>query len=234
MNENKAIIECTNVDYFEEYFDLKTDYGLVKQALSGNEILNKAMEYGYGMRILRQNKLETIIGFMISANNNIKRIQNSMNELSQEFGTKINSFLGTYYAFPTLEQLSKVTKEDFVRFGTGYRAGHLVETIEVLNIWNLEELEKLDTPDLLKKFIGLKGIGQKVADCIVLFSYYRTDVVPVDTWVFKIYNKYFNQEKQTVNKSYMRKELTKVFKAYSGYAQQYLFYYERQMSRKLI
>lgn len=227
----KVEILCTNEDYFENYFDLKTDYSKIKQNLSTHLLLKQAIEYGYGMRILKQGKLETIIGFIISANNNINRIKNSMKKLREQFGTKTVSKLGEYYAFPTLDQLSVVSTEQFVSLGTGYRAPHLVKAIEQLKQFDLEQLSVLETANLKNKLIKLQGIGSKVADCILLFSYYRTDVVPVDTWVEKVYNKYFSQNNQIKNREIIREEFFNIFTKLSGYAQQYLFYYERQFGK---
>ena len=230
---NKVEIFCTNENYFENYFDLKTNYNEIKKDLQFDDTMKKATIYGYGMRILRQHKLETLIGFIISANNNIKRIQKTMFSLCKKFGTKIEHNIGTYYTFPTLKELSKITKEEFLELGAGYRADYLVKTIKYLNenSFNLEKLEQLNTEELNKFLVSLYGIGQKVADCILLFAYSRTDVVPVDTWVDKIYNKYYGEENNKKNRSEIRKEFLNYFKKLSGYAQQYLFYYERDKSK---
>jgi N-glycosylase/DNA lyase len=210
--ENKVEIFCTNADYFEHYFDLKTNYAIVKQNLSQHPVLMKAINYGYGMRILRQPPLETTIGFIFSANNNVGRIQASMLKLKQQFGTKMESAIGSYYAFPTLEQLKKITKEQFLALGAGYRASYLTETIK-------------------NYFTKLKGIGSKVADCILLFAYYKTEVVPVDIWVEKVYQKYFRQNNQIKSREQIRTYFLNIFTKYAGYAQQYLFYYEREVGK---
>lgn len=226
---NETVIECTDENYFENYFDLKTDYSHIKQQLSQFEVLKNAMEYGGGIRILRQDKLEMFISFIISANNNIKRIQNSIKKLSEKFGTKINSKqFGDYYAFPTLEQLNKITEQDFLDAGVGYRAVQLVKFIKQLNEIDLEVFSALPTEKAINELIKLSGIGPKVADCVLLFGYYKMDVFPVDTWIEKIYNNYFSQNAQISNRTIIRKNLTDIFTKLSGYAQQYLFYYERQ------
>lgn len=230
---NKVEIICTNTKYFENYFDLKTDYNEIKRALQIDETMRKAVSYGYGMRILRQHKLETLIGFIISANNNIKRIQKTMYGLCKEFGTKINHNIDTYYAFPNLQQLSKISKEEFLKLGAGYRADYLLKTIKYLseNNVDLEKLEELDIEKLNIFLLSLYGIGQKVADCILLFAYSKTEVVPVDTWVDKIYNKYYGANKNVKNRKQIREEFLNYFKKLSGYAQQYLFYYEREQNK---
>jgi N-glycosylase/DNA lyase len=226
--DDKVVIECTNEQYFENYFDLKTDYSKIKQQLSKFEVLKEAIEYGSGIRILRQNKLEMIISFIISANNNIKRIQNSIKKLSEQFGKKMDSQFGTYYAFPTLEELSKVTEEDFKNLGVGYRAPQLVKVIKQLSEVDLNSFDIMPTQTALNELIKLAGIGPKVADCVLLFGYYKMDVFPVDTWIEQIYNFYFNKGEVFKNRILIRKNLTDIFTKLSGYAQQYLFYYERE------
>ena len=227
--DNEVVIECSSEDYFEHYFDLKTDYASIKEELKQFEVLNKAIEYGYGIRILRQNELEMIISFIISANNNIKRIQGSIKKLSQKFGRKIESpKFGTYFAFPTLDELNKIEEVDFVEAGTGYRASQLVKAVKQLNNIDLNIYSNMDTNTAINELIKLSGIGPKVADCVLLFGYYKMDVFPVDTWIEKIYNNYFSQNACITNRLAIRKNLTNIFTKLSGYAQQYLFYYERE------
>ncbi len=190
--------------------------------------MKNAVEYGYGIRILRQAKLEIIIGFIISANNNIKRIQGSLKKLCTSYGTlKKDDNLGEYYAFPTLAQLSKITESEFKELGVGYRAKSLVKAIHQLKSFDLQTIEKIKTEEAIKKLTELSGVGPKVADCILLFTYYNMEVFPVDTWIEKIYNNYFVEKERITNRVLIRKNLTDIFKELSGYAQQYLFYYER-------
>lgn len=223
------VIECTNEHYFEYYFDLKTDYSKIKKELSQFEVLKKAIEYGSGIRILRQNKLEMIISFIISANNNIKRIQGSIKKMAEQFGTKILSEqFGAYFAFPTLEQLTKITEGDFKNLGVGYRAPQLVKVIEQLKQVDINAFDNMPTQTAINELIKLSGIGPKVADCVLLFGYYKMEVFPVDTWIEKIYNFYFNKKESITNRILIRKNLTDIFTKLSGYAQQYLFYYERE------
>lgn len=225
--ENKIEIECTNVEYFVNFFDLKTNYNYIKQQLAITPIMKKATEYGYGIRILRQVELEMFVSFIISANNNIKRIQGTINKLSQNFGTYVNK-LGGYYAFPTLEQLSKVSQADWKELGAGYRAGYLVESISKLKDYNLTKLYNLNTKEKIKELTTFKGIGNKVADCILLFGYYDMNCFPVDTWIEKVYNDFFETNKKLKNRDIIRKKLVAKFDKLSGYAQQYLFYFRRE------
>ena len=233
--ETYAEILTTDVNYFVNYFDLDTNYNNIKEKLSKDEILCEAINYGYGIRILKQHPLETIVSFIISANNNIKRIQNSLNKISCLFGSKCKSSVNgesfEFYAFPNLEQLSKIKEEEFRNCGTGFRDKYLVDTIKKLQEGYLNNFEKLLASEALSKLIKLKGIGPKVADCIMLFGYYNMCVFPVDTWIKKVYNSYYSKNIEE-DVSVIRKNLTNKFGVLSGYAQQYLFYYKREMEKR--
>ena len=215
-------IITNNVDYFVNFFDLSTDYAQIKQQLKKEEKISQAIDYCYGIRILNQDPLESIIGFIISANNNIPRIKKSLNELCERYGSN----MGDYYAFPTIEQLSKITKEQFEELGTGYRASQLVKAVEQLKTFDFDKLRTLDTDKAIEELLKISGVGPKVADCILLFGYHNMQVFPVDTWIEKMYNAYFSDTVVT-DRKLIRKLLTTKFGELSGYAQQYLFYFKR-------
>ena len=222
--DNIYVIKCKNEDkeYFENFFDLNTDYSSIKNVLSKKyKLLNDAINFGYGIRILKQDILETIISFIISANNNIKRIQKSIEYICEHTGDKIED----YYAFPTLKQLKGKDEQFFINAGLGYRAKYMVKTIQELDKINLEESKKLKTLELKALLESLSGIGPKVADCILLFAYSRQDVFPVDTWIRKVYVEDFNGKEN--NRKKIAKALVDDFGNLSGYAQQYLFYFKR-------
>jgi N-glycosylase/DNA lyase len=133
--------------------------------------------------------------------------------------------MGDYYSFPTREQLLSLTEEDFSKIGAGYRAKYLYNVLRQVDEKMLKEWDALDTASLRNKLISLSGVGPKVADCILLFGYYRQDVFPVDTWIEQMYNEYIDDKLHDRNK--IRNDLVKMFGNLSGYAQQYLFYYQR-------
>ena len=220
--ENGYIIKTKNPDYFEKFFDLKTDYGEIKKKLKKYDILTKPIEYGHGIRIVKQDLFETVISFIVSANNNIKRIQMILDRLRQKLGQN----MGDYYAFPTREALLSVNEEFFANIGAGYRAKYLYETVRLIDEKTLKDWDLLSTPDLRKKLIGLSGVGPKVADCILLFGYGRGDVFPVDTWMAQMYNKFYEHQE---NREAIRHNLTKQFGQLSGFAQQYLFFFMRTL-----
>lgn len=219
---DKVVITTKDTTYFENFFDLKTDYTQIKNTLSSKfEFLKPMLEYGSGVRILKQSKLEIIIGFIISANNNIKRITNSMNYIRNNLGEKIED----YYAFPTIEKLGQCDENFFVMAGLGYRAKQIVKTISQLKDIDLNKFDNLSTKELKEQLLNFYGVGSKVADCILLFAYGRQDVFPVDTWIEKIYHEYFDSK--CVNRELMRNNLVDTFGNLSGYAQQYMFYFKR-------
>lgn len=216
-------IYTQNPKYFVNFFDFSTDYDIIIKKLQKFDYLKDALEFSSGVRILKQQPLETLICFIISANNNISRIKKSVKFICDNFGKKITDDL---HAFPTLEELSKITKEDFIKAGVGYRADYLVKTIQMLQSgFNLENLKNIPTEEAKSELLKLAGVGPKVADCVLLFGLGHKEVFPVDTWIAKVYNQYFEKEKNRVK---MRKNLVQTFKQLSGIAQQYLFYYKRE------
>ena len=219
---NQIIIKTNNVAYFENFFDLKTDYSKIKNKLFKDPFLAKAVEYGYGIRILNNDVYEMIISFIISANNNISRIKKSIEYLCCKFGEKQENF----YAFPTLDQLKQATVENFKQAGLGYRAEQMFNTVQNLTNKKIDDLKNMQYEDQFKFLISLKGVGEKVANCILLFGLGVRNAFPVDTWINKVYNQ-INNTKET-NRSKITKELTSKYGALSGYAQQYLFYYFRE------
>lgn len=220
--EDSATIICEDVDYFENFFDLKTDYSTIKAKLKLDALLKDAVNFGYGIRILNNDAFEMIISFIISANNHISRIKKSIEYLCTHYGAKIND----YFAFPTLEQLKQVSVEEFRQAGLGYRAEQMFHTVQTLKDDDISKLKNLNTEQRFKFLISLKGIGEKVANCIMLFGLGEKDVFPVDTWINKVYNKLM--KKQETNRKKITKELTARYGNLSGYAQQYLFYYFRE------
>ncbi len=225
-DKKSAIIESNHIKYYEKYFDLTTDYGIIKAELMKTPILKKAISFGSGIRIAKQELLEMIISFIISANNNISRIKRTINLLCASFGQKCDN----YFAFPTLQALQQVTKKDFDKFGCGYRSQYLVDTIKNLSYDKLENFVCADDCTCKAELLKLKGVGEKVADCIMLFGLGRKKVFPVDVWMSRVCDEYFDLK----NKSLLQKSkiMCERFGDLSGYAQQYLFYYKREMKEK--
>lgn len=223
---NKVEIETDDVGYFVNFFDLNTNYSEIKNKLKKDEFLVDAIKYGYGIRILKNDLFEMIVSFIISANNNIKRIKNSIQYLCVNFGKN----MGEYYAFPTLQSLKQATVLDFKNAGLGYRAEQLFETIQTLTIQQIENVKSLSRNEQFNFLISLKGIGEKVANCIMLFGLHNLNSFPVDTWINKVYNSLTHSN--ITNRKLITNELTNRYKDLSGYAQQYFFYYFRENKLK--
>ena len=238
--ENENIIFTGKCDtdikqLIEYYFDLNTDYEKIKQKLSNiDEYLKTSIEYGKGIRILNQDLWETIISFIISANNNIPRIKGIIERLSHKYGNEIEWNGQKYYTFPTAEQLKDVTIEEYRKLGLGFRDIRLYETTKM--ILNKEvDLEKLrnnlNTQEVREELLKLSGVGPKVADCILLFSdLNRFDVFPIDVWVRRVMNDLYIKEddEAKVSKTKIEKLADEKFGNLKGLAQQYLFYWRRE------
>ena len=216
------------------YFDLDRDYNDIRDKLSKiDENLKVSVEYGKGIRILNQDLWETIISFIISANNNIPRIKGIIERLSKEYGKKITYEGKDYYTFPTPESLSKATVQDFRNLGLGFRDIRLYETTNMIinKEVDLEKLKDMNTLEAREELLKLSGVGPKVADCILLFSNLkRFDVFPIDVWVRRVMNElYIKKEDETkVTKKEIQKLADSKFGDMQGLAQQYLFYWKRE------
>lgn len=232
--DNKVIFKKTNLkdfnDIWIDYFDLKTDYEKLSNNLKTNEILLNAIEYGKGIRILNQEHFEMLISFIISANNMIPRIKKSIEFLSNRYGTFIcEDENRKYYSFPTVEQLSNATVEDLREFAkVGFRDKRIFDTVNMIlnDKIDLNSFESLETDVLREELLKFSGVGNKVADCIMLFSYKRKEVFPVDVWIKRVMEELFIHKQMPVKK--ISSYANEIFKENAGLAQQYLFYYARK------
>ena len=218
-----------------DYFDLDRDYEDIKKQLSKiDENVKTSIEYGKGIRILNQDLWETIISFIISANNNIPRIKGIIERLSKAYGKEIDWNGDKYYTFPTEEELKDVSVEDFRKLGTGFRDIRLYETTHMIldGKVNLEQLQNNpNTIEVREQLLSLSGVGSKVADCILLFSTLkRFEVFPIDVWVRRVMNELYikNPDENKVNKKEIEKLAKEKFGNLAGIAQQYLFYWKRE------
>lgn len=214
-NSEEVIIESEDYAFFYNYFDLKTDYSEIKRNLIELPLMRSSIENGYGIRILRQDPFETIISFIISANNNIPRIQKIIERIC------ING------AFPTPQDFARHDESYFNSIGAGYRARYLDVTSKILNDdkFDINTIKHFNGTDANKYLCtNLLGVGEKVADCILLFGFHMMDVFPVDTWIKKVYQDIFQEY---TNAKAMRRKLIETYGELSGYAQQYLFYNKR-------
>nr|WP_262121836.1 DNA glycosylase [Anaerococcus sp. Marseille-Q5996] len=234
QKEDHVLIRNVSLDEFYEifydYFDLGTDYSAIREKLSENEILKTASDYGYGIRILNQEMFETVISFIISANNGITRIKNSIKIISERYGDYIGEYMGRkYYAFPRPEVLAKVDPLELREFArVGFRDVRIVEASKMVadGYLDFDIDQTLSTEDLKEKLMQMPGIGPKVADCILLFTYHRRETFPVDVWIKRVMETLFigHEVPKKLVDDYAREYFGKL----AGYAQQYLFYYGRE------
>ena len=237
--DNEIHMKSVGQDNLEElvvnYFDLNRDYEQIKDKLSKiDENMQKSISYGKGIRILNQDLWETIISFIISANNNIPRIKGIIDRMSERYGKKIIFEGKEYYTFPTVDELSKASVEDLRALGLGFRDVRVYETTKMIK--NKEvDLEQLKNEKDFKKvrniLLTLPGVGPKVADCILLFSTLkRWEAFPIDVWVRRVMNELYikNPDETKVKKEEIEKIAYEKFGNLAGIAQQYLFYWKRE------
>lgn len=217
-----------------DYFDLGTDYNVFKKELSGiDDNMRKSIEFGSGIRILNQDLWEMIISFIISANNNIPRIKGIIDRISKKVGKKIEWRGKEYYLFPTIEEMSELSVADFRELGAGFRDKRLYKTTQMIlnGEVSLEFLEKCNDTALIRdELLKLDGVGEKVADCIMLFALKRFDSFPIDVWVRRVMNTLYihNEDETKVSKKDINNAANELFGDIRGIAQQYLFYWARE------
>lgn len=217
--------------FWKNYFDMDRDYSkLRKDFMEYDKYLKEACEFGVGLRVLKQDLFEMIISFIISANNQIPRIKASIAKICELAGDKIYEKDGkSYYGFPTVEQLSKITSEQLSEIArVGYRADYIVKTVQMLKDGevSLDTIRSLPYEKAHAELCKLQGVGLKVADCILLFGDSRDEAFPVDTWVIKVMNEYYLDNVKSMKK--IKEEGARIFKDKAGLAQQYLFFYARE------
>lgn len=191
-----------------DYFDLTTDYGEIKSRLSADETLKSACGFAGGIRLLKQDKWECLCSFIISQNNNIPRIKGIISRLCENYGH-----------FPSAEELAGETIESLGYLRSGFRAKYILDAARKTADGNLE-LEKIpDMPidEARKRLMSIKGVGPKVAECVLLFGMHRTDAFPIDVWIRRVMENYYPNG------------LPDAAKGIEGIAQQYLFHYIRNL-----
>lgn len=229
----KLYVKSNKLDNLEnvirEYLDLDRDYkSIMNKIRVMDSTLAKYLDNSLGLKMIKQDKLECIISYIISQNNSVRNIQMSLNMLSEAYGEKVEFLNKEYYLFPKLDRLASLSLEDFRKCKVGFRDKYLVGIIESINNgnFNLNMIDSLNTEEALQYLINFKGIGMKVASCILLFSYQRFDVYPVDTWV----KKFMEDNYDIVGEKNIREYCKKTYGEYSGLAIQYMFNSKRNMN----
>ncbi len=213
---------------WKKYFDMDTDYGVIKNYLINNdEKIVSAIEDKWGIRIINQEFHETLLSFIISQNKQIPHIKQIVRNISEKFGKELGEYNGRkYYSFPTLKELEVITEEDFRELKAGFRAPYLMDAIRNLQAGlSFETFKMLKYEEAIAELIKIKGVGEKVANCVALFGLGYRNAFPVDVWVKRVMEEtYFGQE---TSKEDIMKFAKDKFGEYGGYAQQYHFYHMR-------
>jgi N-glycosylase/DNA lyase len=203
---------------WRNYFDLDRDYEKIRRQLCIDDFMQKATDYGAGIRILRQDKWEALCSFIVSQCNNIPRIKKIIDILCTEFGNKIEFGSKTYHTFPTAQDLAPLDESDLAPLRCGYRASYIISAAKAIagGTLDLEELSQQTADTARAKLKQLRGVGDKVADCAILFGLNMQDAFPQDVWI-----------KRAIAEQYSKTFDPKIFSPYAGIAQQYIFYYTR-------
>ena len=228
--EGKIVFYRTSIQEFEEiwisYFDLNNDYLSIKENLASNDlVMRDAVEFSPGIRILRQEPWECLISFIISQNNNIPRIRKIIDTLSRTYGKPIREGV---FAFPTPEELGRASVEDLFNCKTGFRAKYIYDAVTKIRsgVVDLNSVYQMDLAEARELLLSIKGVGRKIADCVLLFAYARAEVFPTDVWVKRVVQHfYFNKQDTPIVQIHKLAESR--FGSYAGFAQQYLFVYAR-------
>lgn len=238
--DDNVIIHNSSLDDFNniwrEYFDLDRDYSKIKDEFITDPLLKQAVEFGYGIRLLKQEPFEIVISFIISANNRIPMIKRAIKNISKKWGEELNYNGETFYSFPTVEKLKEVTLEEIESCGVGFRAKYIVDTVNRVydskmssegNLdFDLNNIKSKGDDECHKLLQNFMGIGPKVADCIMLFSMEKYSAFPVDVWVKRAMQHFYLAPDVSLKK--IRDFGRDKFGPLSGFAQQYLFYYARE------
>jgi len=229
----KWIVDWNIETVVNQYFDLNRDYNKIKNYLSKiDDYMKESIEYWHGIRLLNQDLRETIISFIISANNNIPRIKWIIERLSQNYWTEIQWNWNKYFTFPTPYQLKDVNISDYRNLWLWFRDERVYITTRMVLDWkiDLESMYDKDTQIVRNGLQNLSWIWPKVADCILLFSdLKRLEVFPIDVRVRRVMNQLYvhNPDETKVNKNKIQELANDKFWDYAGLAQEYLFYWIR-------
>ena len=217
QEENRiTVFNCSEEefkDFIVPYFDLERDYGAIASAVSENEVFRNAVALAGGIRILRQEPWETVCSFIISQNNNIPRIKGIIERLCETFGEKTEGG----YTFPSAERIAALSLEDLAPLRSGFRAKYILDAAKKFASGELssEKIAALSTDEARAELMKIYGVGEKVADCALLFGFARIDAFPKDVWIKRAMSVLFDGN------------LPECAKPFAGIAQQYLFHYAR-------
>ncbi len=211
------------------YFDLDTDYDILCERLRClDPAVSRAVDYAPGLRLLRQEPWEALLSFILSTNNNIPRIKQLVNRLSLRWGETRTAGGHCWWVLPSPSSLAGATERELRECGTGYRAPFIIDAAEKISSGkvDLSRLGSLTTAEAREELTGIKGVGRKVADCVLLFGLGKRDAFPVDVWIKRGLEQHYFDGRQTRIQALHEFAATQ-FAYDAGYAQNYLFYFTR-------
>ena len=219
IEENKYEVDCSEADWtniWTPFFDLGTNYSKIRKSIVDDPFMHNASDFGAGIRLLAQPHFETLISFIISQRKNIPAIKSSIEKLSELLGQKYTTEYEEIYSFPTPEAILSASFDDINGCGLGYRTGYIIDAAQKVadKDIKLNELEALDDDELINQLKTIKGVGDKVANCVALFSYGRKGLAPVDVWIQRLIDNEYNGTNPFVK-----------YGDIAGVMQQYAFYY---------
>jgi len=232
IDDGVLVLKNTNLEDFKniwfDYFDLGRDYGQVKEAVMKDDIMQKAIDFGWGIRLLKQDIWETLISFIISANNRIPRIMKTVEIIARLYGDELMMDGNKYYSFPDVNKLAQSNVEELEVCKGGFRCKYILNSSQMVSVGqvDLKQLSQMDTDSAREELMKFPGVGSKVADCVLLYSGTKYDVFPTDVWVRRVMGElYFKRE---AGFGEIQKFAREYFGDLAGFAQQYLFYYARE------
>jgi len=224
-----------------DFFRKKDDMGKIIKSISRDNTTKEAVKKYLGLRLLDQDPFQCLISFIVSSNSNIQKIKNSLEKISKKFGTKVKFENQEFFLFPKPEKLAKATINEITDCGVGYRAKFIKEAANwgVLKKIDFEYLRECNYHDAKENICSVPGVGNKVADCILLFSLNKLEAFPLDRWMIRILEKYYSDQFQITTKTITDKQynilhekIVNHYGQYAGYAQQFLFKMERENYKK--
>lgn len=206
-------------DVWRDYFDLDRSYKAMRESVCTDDYMRLCSDFGAGIRILRQDRWEALCSFIISQCNNIPRIKGIVERLCEAYGDEIDFEGQKYYSFPSPERIAVLSAEDLAFLRSGYRAPYIVNAAREIaeGRLDLEKVALLPYAESKKRLMELNGVGEKVANCVILFGLRTPSAFPIDTWI-----------KKALREHYPDGLDTGIFGENAGLAQQYMFYYERE------
>lgn len=227
--KGRVVVESKNRKLATDYFALDHELPLIYESFPKDAAMSKALEACRGLRIIRQPEWECLATFITSAMKQVAHIRQISLTLRKRFGRRLEYSEAEVYSYPSPEKIASLNEAELRKCALGYRAGHLLKTARAIaeGKIDLKKLRKLETIELRKKLCEFAGVGEKIANCVLLFGYERLGAVPIDVWIAQVLRVLYFEGKESIRLPELAEFSERYFGPYSGYAQQYLFHHAR-------